>query len=94
MNKSVIIIGIIALGFIWWNLWISVKIIKYIKSKGEEASLFNNGIFIKGKIFSYLPLYKKLSLKEDGKVGQLYYNFYISFIMFLAFLIAGLIMVT
>jgi len=94
MNNSVIIIGIIALVFIWWNLWISMKIIKYIKSKGEEASLFNNRFFIKGKIFSYLPLYKKLSLKEDGKVGQLYYNFYMSFIMFLAFLLVGLVMVS
>lgn len=86
--------GIIALGFLWWNLWISTKIIKYVKGKGEEASLFNNGIFVKGKIFSYLPLYKKLSLEENGKVGQLYYNFYISFIMFLVFFLVGLVMVT
>lgn len=94
MNIKLIIIGAIALIFIWWNLWISRKIIKYIKSKGEEASLFNNGIFVKGKIFSYLPLYKKLSLQEDGKVGQLYYNFYLSFILFFAFLLAGLVMVS
>ena len=94
MNVTVIFTGIIALIFIWWNLWVSMKIIKYLKSKGEEASLFKNGIFVRGKIFTYLPLYKRLSLKADGKVGQLYYNFYVSFILFLASLLLGLVLVS
>ena len=89
-----IILGIITLLFIWWNLCISTKIIKYLKSKGEEVSLFNNMIFVKGKIFMYLPLYKKLTIKEDGKVGQLYHTFYLTFILSLVFLVLGVIMVS
>jgi len=93
MNTLAIIFGIIALIFIWWNLWVSIKIVKYLKSKGENASLFSNGIYVKGKIFKYLTLYNKISLESTGKVGQLYIEFYISFFLFIIFLIFGIAIV-
>jgi hypothetical protein len=93
MNSIAIIIGVITLLFIWWNLWVSTKIVKYLKNKGEDVSLYNNGFFVRGKIFKYLPLYRKLSIEDTGKVGQLYITFYITFFTFLAFLIFGIAMV-
>ena len=93
MNSLAIIIGLITLCFIWWNLWISIKIIQFLKSKGEEVSLFNNGFFIRGKIFKYLPLYRKLTIENQGQTGNLYILFYTSFFLFLIFLIFGIIVV-
>jgi hypothetical protein len=93
MNTPAIIIGVMALLLIWLNLWVSVKIINYLKSKREDVSLFNGMIFVKGKIFKYLPLYKKISFEEKGKVGELYAAFYITFFLFLIFLGLGIIMV-
>ncbi|MBC2837811.1 hypothetical protein [Robiginitalea sp. SC105] len=63
---------------------------KYLKSRGREVSLFDSGFFIKGKIFRYLPLYKEVTLREKGKTGSLYYQFYLSFVLAMAFLLLGL----
>ncbi|MEJ2584683.1 MAG: hypothetical protein P8Z38_06450 [Robiginitalea sp.] len=46
--------------------------------------------YIKGKIFKYLPLYEELTFQEDGKVGGLYTQFYISFVGFLISLFLGI----
>jgi hypothetical protein len=94
MNTSIIIIGIVVLLFIWWNLSISIKIIDYLKSEGQEVSLFNNMIFVKGKIFKYLGLYKKTTIEKNGKVGSLYNAFYLSFILSMVFLGIGIILVS
>jgi len=93
MNSIAIIIGVITLLIIWWNLWVSTKIVKYLKNKGEDVSLYSNGFFVRGKIFKYLPLYRKLSIEDTGKVGQLYLTFYITFFSFLTFLIFGIALV-
>ena len=90
MNTGAIILGVIALFLIWWNLWISIKIVKYLKSKGNNASLFSHGIYVKGKIFRYLPLYRKLTIENTGKVGQLHFLFYFSFISMLIVLAIGI----
>ena len=94
MKNPAIIIGIICLLFIWWNLLVSVRIMRYLKSKGQKVSLFDNLFFVKGKIFAYLPLYKKISQEEDGKTGPLYLKFYFTFSLFILFLITGLIVVS
>jgi hypothetical protein len=94
MNKTIILIGLLTLILIWLNLWASTRIITYLKSKGIQASMFRNGIFIKGKIFKYLPVYKKTSLEHDGKVGHLYYLFYTSFILSLLSFGLGLLLIS
>ncbi len=94
MNNTVILIGLVTLIFIWINLWVSTRIVNYLKSKGIKASMFSSGFFVKGKIFKYLPEYKKVSLEHDGKVGHLYYSFYISFILGLVFLGLGLFLIS
>jgi hypothetical protein len=94
MNTPVLIIGIITLLLIWWNLSVSIKIINYLKNKGKEVSLFNNMIFVKGKIFKYLPLYRKVTIEKDGKVGSLYNTFYLSFILSIVFLGIGIALLT
>ena len=94
MTKTTLIIGCATLVLIWVNLWISVQIVAYLNSKGHKAGLFTNGMYVKGKIFKYLPLYKKVSKERDGKVGILYYSFYMTFILFLLLLIIGINLVS
>lgn len=92
MQGFVIFLGVLALLLIWWNLWVSRLIVLYLRDKGESASLFKFGFFIKGKIFSYLPLYRKRSLEDEGKVGKLYWQFYFSFATAMFLIIIGVIM--
>ena len=89
-----IIFGLIALIFIWYNFYVSISIVKYLKANGKEASLFTKGFYVRGKIFKYLTLYKETTIQKEGKVGNLYSQFYFSFFMLLFFLILGLISVS
>ena len=89
MNTPVIF-GLIALAFLWYNLYVSTAIIKYLKSRGEDASLFDGGVYVKGKIFKYLPLYEEHTYRETGRVGGLYPQFYISFAGLMISLLIGL----
>lgn len=81
-----------ALFLIWWNLWVSREIVIYLNKKGERVSLFKFGFFIKGKVFSYLPLYRKRSLEEEGQVGKLYWQFYFSFAAAIFLVMIGVLM--
>ena len=94
MDSIAIIIGVVALMLIWGNLSISIKIVKYLRNEGFDASLFNNGFYVKGKIFDYVPLYKKVTMKKTGKTGKWYSLFYTSFILILVFLLLGILVVT
>lgn len=94
MKSFAIVFGVLALVLIWWNLWISIQIVKYLKKEGEDASLFQKGFFIKGKIFEYLPKYKELTIKKTGKAGRYYSLFYITFIGMLVMLLFGILAVS
>ena len=91
MNSFAIVFGVLALVLIWWNLWISIQIVKFLKSEGQDASLFRNGFFVKGKIFEYLPKYKELTMGKTGKTGKYYVQFYVSFIGMLIMLLFGIL---
>ena len=91
MNSFAIVFGFLALLLIWWNLYISINIVNYLKKEGFDASLFRNGFYVKGKIFNYLPLYKEHTLKKTGKTGKYYVQFYVSFIGMLIMFLFGLI---
>ena len=90
MLKLSILFGVLALLMIWWNLWISLQIVKYLQEKNRPASLFRGGFFVKGKIFSYLPVYKKVTTEEYGRPGSLYGRFYISFFGMVLFFLLGI----
>ncbi len=85
-----ILFGFICLLLLWYNLYVSISIVNYLKSKNKEVSLFTYGIYVKGKIFRYLPLYRETTIQEEGKVGSLYYQFYISFLGVVLFLFVGI----
>jgi len=89
--KTPILFGVITLAFLWYNLIVSISIINYLRSKGKDVSLFRNWFFIKGRIFAYLPVYKETTLKYNGRVGGLYFHFYLSFFLAIAFLVWGLL---
>ena len=88
--KTALFFGIITLLCLWYNLFVSISITNYLKSQGKDVSLFNGVFFIKGKIFKYLPVYKEVTTQHEGRVGALYYQFYLSFIMTLLFLAMGI----
>ncbi len=92
MNAS-IVIGFVLLLLIWWNLSISVRIVKYLKSQNIDASLSEHGFFVKGRIFRYLPIYKKVTIEQEGKVGALYNQFYLSFAASVILFISGVLSV-
>lgn len=89
--KTSLLYGCITLLLLWYNLYVSISIVNYLKSKGEEVSLFNGGFFIKGKIFRYLPVYREVTIRDTGKTALLYYQFYLSFSLIWVFLILGLL---
>ncbi len=88
-----IIFGVLTLIFLWYNLIVSIRIIHYLRDNGKTVSLYNSGFFVKGKIFRFLPLYKEVSFTNEGRVGKLYANFYISFLCAIFFLLLGIITV-
>lgn len=89
--KTPILFGVITLAFLWYNLIVSIAIINYLRSKGKDVSLFKNWFFIKGRIFAYLPVYKETTLKNNGRVGGLYFQFYFSFMLAMTFLVLGIL---
>lgn len=89
--KPSVILGLITLTFLWYNFYVSLKIVNYLKSNGVDASLFSKGFYVKGKIFKYLPLYKKATIEKEGKIGGLYSLFYISLIGMILFFVLGII---
>ena len=89
--KTAVLFGFITLLFLWYNLFVSISVLNYLKSKGFEVSLFNGGFFVKGKIFKYLPVYKEETFRNTGKTGALYFQFYLSFLLTMVFLILGLL---
>ncbi|MCA6074397.1 hypothetical protein [Fulvivirga sedimenti] len=92
MNAA-IIFGGVALFFLWYNLFVSIRIVDYLRKNEQNATLFNSGFFVKGKIFKYLPIYKEVSFNKEGKVGNLYQQFIISFLGIMLFLLLGIISV-
>lgn len=90
MDRAVFF-GFLALLMLWYNLYVSTGIIRYLRAKDPTVSLFNGGFFIKGKIFTYLPRYRERTLKETGTVGSLYVQFYFSFILLVVFLVLGIL---
>lgn len=89
INDLTILIGVITLGFILWNLWVSIRIVKYLNENNVKAKIAHQ----RGKIFSFLSIYKKLTVEQNGKVGSLYRLFFISFILFTLFLLTGITLV-
>lgn len=85
-----LLFGSLCLLLLWINLWSSIRIIDYLKTRGEEASLFKKGFFIKGRIFRYLGRYKSLSSQEYGRAGKWLTIFYLSFALMLTCLALGI----
>jgi hypothetical protein len=89
-NDFIILIGIIALGLLLWNLWVSIQIVKYLNANNIKAKIAHQ----RGKIFRFLPVYKKSTIETTGKPGPLYNLFVLSFVLFSICLFIGFILVS
>lgn len=78
---------IFALAFLFINYETSIKIIDYLKSKGEKYSPF----FFRINIFRIAKKYKYYKLKEDKRTGKEYYAFFGTFFLFVVFVILFII---
>jgi hypothetical protein len=58
-NDLIILIGVITLGFILWNLWVSIRIVKYLNKNNTKVKIAHQ----RGKIFTFLPIYKKMTME-------------------------------
>ena len=76
-----LIFGILALSFLYINYELSIKIIDYLKARGEKF----NPSFMRINIFKNAQLYKQFKLQENGHIGKEYYAFIITFALFVLF---------
>lgn len=88
-NSLIIIVGIILFGCILWNLYVSIQIVTYLNENNIESKIAHQ----RGRIFKFLPLYKKISFEKTGKVGKLYNSFILSFVLYIIFLLIGILLV-
>ncbi len=89
-NSVILVIGVLAFIILVWNFTISVRILNYLKSRGEKV----NPATMHVQIFDNASKYKQLTLKETGKIGNLYNVFLLSFSIFAIILLSGIILVT
>lgn len=81
--------GLAALVFLVWNFTISIRIMNYLKAKGEKV----NPALMHVRIFDSAQKYKRFTIEEEGKPGKLYAPFWLSFVLFALFLLLGIISV-
>ncbi len=81
--------GILAVVLLIWNFSISVRIMNYIKEKGEQV----NPALMHVRIFDLAQKYKRITTEENGKPGKFYAQFLLSFVLFAIFLFLGIISV-
>jgi hypothetical protein len=62
--------------------------VKYLNSKNYDIKIAHQ----RGKIFRILPIYKKVSLEEMGKLGPFYNLFVVSFVLFIICFTIGIIL--
>ena len=86
-NDILISIGLVCLGLLLWNLWISIQIVKYLNKNNIKAKIAHQ----RGRIFKFLPVYKRTTIELTGKVGTHYTLFIISFILFSVCLTIGIV---
>jgi hypothetical protein len=85
-NDLLFFIGLVCFGLLMWNLWISIQIVKYLNDHNIKAKIAHQ----RGRIFKFLPIYKKTTYESTGKVGPYYNLFFISFFLFSICLIIGI----
>lgn len=88
MNLSIYFISA-ALGCVAWAIMSLVLLTKYLDQKGIKTPF----PFIGALIFRNLSHYKKITLQEKGRVGPLYYSYFISINLALILGIIGLIFI-
>lgn len=84
-----LLFGVIALLFLVWNFTISIGIMSYLKAKGEKV----NPALMHVRIFDSAQKYKEYTIGETGKPGKLYGHFMLSTILFVVFLLMGIVSV-
>jgi hypothetical protein len=84
-----LLFGVIALIFLVWNFTISIRIMNYLKGKGEKV----NPALMHVRIFNSAQKYKQYTTGETGKPGKLYGQFIICIILFAIFLLMGIVSV-
>lgn len=89
-NDLILFIGIISVGLLLWNLWVSIQIVKYLNDNNVNARIAHQ----RGRIFRFLPVYKKITIEATGKIGPLYSFFVLSFVLFSICLLIGIVLVS
>ena len=84
-----IVFAVVALLAVVWNIVTTIAIIRWLQTKGEKI----NFVFIRALAPVYAQRYKKITLEETGKVGDLFYHWLISINTALVFGILAIVFV-
>jgi hypothetical protein len=86
MNITILFAVIAGVGIAWYIISVMMMVNELMK-RGEKI----NFVFITAMFPAYAHRFKKITLKETGKVGLLFYHWVIAIITTLVFAIAAII---
>jgi len=86
MNMT-IFLAVIAFVAVGWYIVSGIMILNELQKRGEKVYF----IFLNFMLPAYASRYKKITLKETGKVGTLFYHWLIAINIALVFGIAAII---
>jgi len=87
VNSFSIVLLVLAGCCVIHNIVVQLMIYAFLSQKGYNPSF----LFLRVRIFKYLSQYKAITLNEQGAVGTLFYQFYVSINLALLFAVLGLI---
>lgn len=84
-----IVFAVVALLAIVWNIVTTIAIIRWLQARGQKI----NFVLIRALAPVYAHQYRKTTLEETGKVGDLFYHWIVSINSALVFGILAIVFV-
>ncbi|WP_394707604.1 hypothetical protein [uncultured Draconibacterium sp.] len=83
------VFGVNSLFFLVWNFVVSLRIMRFLKARGEKANPATMHVYL----FESAKKYRKFSKAESGMPGKYYAPFWLSILFFALFLFLGILCV-
>lgn len=83
------VFGMISLIFLIWNFIVSLRIVRFLKARGEKVNPATMHVYL----FESAKKYRKFSTAESGAPGKYYAPFWLSILFFALFLFLGILCV-
>uniref|UniRef100_UPI003217555D hypothetical protein n=1 Tax=uncultured Draconibacterium sp. TaxID=1573823 RepID=UPI003217555D len=87
IKTQMMLFGVMALLFLIWNCVVSIRIMNFLRDRGEKI----NPASMHVRIFNSAKKYRELTTAETGKPGKHFGPFWISLLLFALFLFLGIL---